>query len=356
MNIPQLVCVAGGTGGHINAALAIGNKAELKGFEVTYVSGDRPLDFRLFPKNKTRNLSARPLRKKNPLSLLIALVLNFLVYVQSLILFIANRPKTIIGTGGYICGPVMLAGKTLGIDLFILEQNAVLGMTNRFLAKISTKIFLHFEETKGLREKDKKRSAVVGNPTLLKNTPTPQNSSHPFQVLVFGGSLGAQQINELMSALIQRHFSFPIHFVHQTGPISLEVGPLGKNVSYEQFPYISNMESYYNRCHFIIARAGASSVAEIAQMKRPCLLIPYPAATDNHQFFNASELKKSADFSVTIIEYKTVDWEILDDCVSLLERIYSQRSLSKKTPGNTAVDSNNQILSAADKMIAEVSL
>jgi UDP-N-acetylglucosamine:LPS N-acetylglucosamine transferase len=179
------VLVAGGTGGHINAAIAIGEALVSEGWEIEYLSGKRPLDYKLFKNKNVRHLDSRPLRTNNPIQLLKNLVLNFLSFFAILSAFIKKRPKVIVGAGGYVCGPSLMAGFLLGIPVFIIEQNAVMGLTNKILGWISTRIFVHFTKTKGLSERLARKVKVVGNPTRKAIQPvSPKSFDGELKVLV----------------------------------------------------------------------------------------------------------------------------------------------------------------------------
>src|SRR5690554_1626549 len=191
---------AGGTGGHINAALSLGEYFEERGFAVGYFTGRRYLDYQLFKSqgDKAVYLDSQPLRFKNPLLLGKNALVNGFVFLTVAFKFLSKRPDAVVGTGGYVCGPVLLAAKLLFIKIYVLEQNAVAGMTNRLLARIADTTFLNFENTKGIPEASKK--IVSGNPVRPDIKYVPPSAGGPVNILVFGGSLGAEQINRAVRA------------------------------------------------------------------------------------------------------------------------------------------------------------
>ena len=193
------VLVAGGTGGHINAALAVGEALKDQGYEILYLTGKRPLDYKLFKGQNVRHLNSKPLRTNNPFILIKNIILNFIGFVSIFFLYVTKRPKFIVGAGGYVCGPTLLAGFLQGVPVFIIEQNAVMGLTNKILGWISDRIFVHFTKTKGLYSVLAKKVRVVGNPTRKSIQPVPNKKIDTnLKVLVFGGSLGATQINKVI--------------------------------------------------------------------------------------------------------------------------------------------------------------
>jgi len=293
--------VAGGTGGHINAALAIGEALQAEGWSIQYLTGKRPLDYKLFKGQNVRHLDSKPLRTNNPIQLGKNLAMNLSSFFAIFLSFKKSRPAFIVGAGGYVCGPTLLAGFLLGVPVFIIEQNAVMGLTNKILGWISTKIFVHFTKTKGLSPSLAKKVRVVGNPTRKSIQPTPiKKFDGDLKVLVFGGSLGAAQINKIIFSILENPKVSSISIHHQLGS-DVKIPEVNSSVKYTPMNYIDNMQKEYEWCDVIIARAGASTVSELAIIKKPVLLVPYPAATDNHQVFNAEIFKEEADYTVEIL-------------------------------------------------------
>ena len=198
------VLAAGGPGGHINAALAVGEAFKDDGYEILYLTGKRPLDYKLFKGQNVRYLDSKPLRTNNPLQLFKNIIHNFLSFFQIFFSYLMKRPQFIVGAGGYVCGPTLLAGYLQFIPVFIIEQNAVMGLTNKLLGWFSTKIFVHFSKTRGLSEGLKKKVRLVGNPTRKSIKPAPTKAfDGTLKVLVFGGSLGATQINKIIFDILK---------------------------------------------------------------------------------------------------------------------------------------------------------
>lgn len=350
----KVVLVAGGTGGHINAALALGDLFNEEGLKVEYFTGKRPLDYQLFHNHLNTNkkndhvchLSSRPLRSKNPLLILRNSFLNFCSFLYVFFLFIKERPMFTLGAGGYVCGPTLLAAYFLRVPVFIIEQNAVMGLTNRLLSHISSKIFVHFSETLGLSEKIKNKTVVVGNPTRQSIKPVPhKNFDGVLKVLVFGGSLGARQINEVIDILIYKLSDIKISIHHQRGASNHNKDSLlvKENIDYCGLKYIDDIQKEYEWCDVIISRAGASTISELSVIRKPVLIFPYPLATDNHQFYNAKNLKKEADFSVEILSPNISIEQATKETEDFLFKAYRQElEYSKKTSSGN--DSCQKIL------------
>lgn len=340
------VLVAGGTGGHINAAIGLGEKLSEMDFDVLYLSGQRPLDYKLFKSKNVIHLQSQPLRSKSPVYLLKAVLKNILTFIQIFVSFVKKRPRFIVGAGGYVCGPTLMAGWILRCPIYIIEQNAVMGLTNKILSNFADKIFLHFKETKGFSAGLQKKAIVVGNPIRksIQYCP-PRNTSDGLHVLVFGGSLGATQINMMIFDLIQKDYSFPISFIHQTGTERQPSFVLGKNVEYKAFQYLDEIQSQYSWCDVIIARAGASTVSELRVVGKPCYLVPYPQATDDHQFYNAKVLKGENLFDVEFNPSNEKDSVILDKIEDFIKR-YSNKALLTPSRSTKVLDTSIEMIKA----------
>jgi UDP-N-acetylglucosamine--N-acetylmuramyl-(pentapeptide) pyrophosphoryl-undecaprenol N-acetylglucosamine transferase len=334
------VLVAGGTGGHINAALAVGEALKEESFEILYLTGKRPLDYKLFEGQNVLNLNSKPLRTNNPIQLFKNVLMNFLSFIKIFFLYLKKRPKFIVGAGGYVCGPTLLAGYLQFIPVFIIEQNAVMGLTNKILGWISNRIFVHFTKTKGLSVSLAKKVRVVGNPTRKAIQPVASKSvSGDLKVLVFGGSLGATQINKVIFDILKTTSVQNLEIHHQIGG-DQKAPEIVTKVKYTPMNYINHIQKEYEWCDVIIARSGASTVSELAIIKKPVLIFPFPQATDNHQFFNAQIFKEESDFTVEVLDPKLPH----DDAVKRTEEFLVKASRgelkysSKPALGNNTCD------------------
>jgi UDP-N-acetylglucosamine--N-acetylmuramyl-(pentapeptide) pyrophosphoryl-undecaprenol N-acetylglucosamine transferase len=334
------ILVAGGTGGHINAALAVGEKLQEEGHEVIYFTGKRQLDYKLFQNVHVKHLDSRPLRTHNPITLVKNIILNIVSFISIFIFLLRKRPRFLLGAGGYVCGPTLLAGFIQFIPVYIIEQNAVMGLTNKILGWISSRIFVHFSKTKGLSAVLQKKVLVVGNPTRKSIYPVPTKKlDETLKVLVFGGSLGAKQINDVIFDLLKIQFDFKLEIHHQVG-IDQSISNVDSKISYHPMSYIENIQKEYEWCDVIISRAGASTISELALIRKPVLIFPYPKATDNHQLFNAKIFQEEADFSVEVLDPQVSHLEALNRVKEFLVKA-SKEELNytqKKLTGNTTCE------------------
>lgn len=332
----KVVLVAGGTGGHINAALAIGREFEKNSFEITYISGQRYLDYQILKKNKSKvyNLNSMALRFKDPAKIIKSLSINFLLYIRVIFIFMKNRPRFVIGTGGYICGPTLFAAKTLFIETAIVEQNAVMGVTNRLLKSIANKVFINFENTKYLKNSDK--VFVTGNPVCSSIQWEKPQRSEKIKLLIFGGSLGAKQINECIFNLIEDSKLSGVELLHQVGKDGVKRDlKMNSKVKYHQVEYIDNMQKAYSEADLIICRSGASTISELEIIKRPAILIPYLYASDNHQFYNATEYNNKNLAFTHIIDSSLNERSISEEILSVIEKIKKDGYKDSSSPQRT---------------------
>lgn len=319
-----VVISAGGTAGHINAAISLGEYLTDKGYEIHYLTGKRYLDIKLFEGKNVTHLESRPLRTKNPLLLIFNLLKNLYSFVGIVGNNILRRPKFVIGAGGYVCGPSLMGAWVLGIPVYIIEQNACVGLTNKILAKFSKKIFTHFKNTKGLE--GSRNTVIAGNPVRnsIKYSAKKRDNDDIKNILVFGGSLGALQINSAIEYLILNFDNFDIGKIavlHQVGKDNLFQIKGSQDLQYNQVEYIEDMQKAYEWADIIIARAGASTISELRIIAKPSILIPYPAATDNHQFFNAQELKDEKNFFIEVVDNRLKEKELAEKLIDTIRTI-----------------------------------
>jgi UDP-N-acetylglucosamine--N-acetylmuramyl-(pentapeptide) pyrophosphoryl-undecaprenol N-acetylglucosamine transferase len=209
-----------------------------------------------------------------------------------------RRPDLVFGVGGYASVPVALSAALLGIPLFLQEQNSVPGRSNRFLARHAVRVFAGFSGAVPFFPPG--RTEVTGNPVRPEIIAGGRERGRdwppetPFTVLALGGSQGARTINTRVLEMARRakREGTPILFYLQTGP--REHDAVARTVReealpVEPFPFTDRIGDFFPRCHAVLMRAGALSIAEAALFGRPCVLVPYPYAADDHQASNARE-------------------------------------------------------------------
>ena len=285
----KILIMAGGTGGHIFPALAIAKELETKGAVIEWLGGKKGMECTLVPQHGFRfnGVYSSGLRGKKFTTLFKAIFLLSFGLLQTILVFIRFRPDKVIGMGGYASGIGGIISKIFFTPLIIHEQNTIPGTTNKLLSKIAKKCFQAFDNT---FHKDV-RAITSGNPILF----TPNSKKTPDSVkniLILGGSLGAQKINQTIP-----NIKVPLNIWHQTGEKhfnevkALYVNSIHSGVKIEAF--IDNMAEAYAWADLVICRAGAMTVSELIASKTIAILIPFPFAIDNHQTTNAQHLSKN---------------------------------------------------------------
>lgn len=315
----RVVLTGGGTGGHIYPALAVANQCALEepNSEFLYIGGQKGLESSIVPKADIafKSIEITGFRRKLSFEN-VKTVMRFLKGVQQSKQMLREfKPDVVIGTGGYVCGPVVYAAAKLGIPSMIHEQNAVPGLTNRFLSKYVDTVAVSFEESVSLFP-GSKHVIYTGNPRATTVVSANKNKGYeslgvskdrPIVVLV-GGSQGARAINEAMVQMAAELNKLPdITFVYVTGnnyyeptlkSIKGKLGSLPVNLLI--LPYIHNMPEVLAATSLIVNRAGASFLAEITSLGLPSILIPSPNVTNNHQEKNARSLEKAGAAEVIL--------------------------------------------------------
>jgi len=209
------------------------------------------------------------------------------------------KPDLVIGVGGYVSGPMVLAARLMGITCVLQEQNVMPGITNRMLAPLVRRVYAAFPDTRGRGVR--KKMTVTGNPVrkeLSGSTDEPKKedsgaSKGRFTLLVFGGSQGARGINRAVTGALEHLPLARMAFIHQTG--AGEVSSVGS--AYEERgaaatvkAFFVDMATQYLAADLVVCRAGALTVAEVTAMGKPAIFVPYPFAADDHQRLNAQSL------------------------------------------------------------------
>lgn len=312
----RLLIAGGGTGGHLFPGVAIAEelRARQPDAPVLFVGTERGIEARVLPELgwELALIQVSGLKTVGALGAVRGLLRLPRALWQARRILRRFRPDAVIGVGGYASGPVVLMARLAGIPTAICEQNSIPGLTNKILGRLVRKVFLSFSEAQ--RFFSKRKIVMAGNPlrrdlvrrltevtdmaTALTDTPADNSNGpagrRPFSVLVCGGSLGAVAVNDLASrALIALAATTPLSIVHQTGAADVEkisARYREARVAATVAGFISDMASEYARADVIIARAGATTVAELAMAGKPAIFVPYPFAADNHQEHNAREM------------------------------------------------------------------
>lgn len=303
-NDKKILIMAGGTGGHVYPALAIGAALREAGAHVEWLGAHDSFEEKKATEHgfHVNLIHVKPLRGQSFLRQGASLLTLARGVFEAISLFQSYVPDLIIGMGGYVSGPGGMAAKWMNVPLVVHEQNACMGWTNQKLASYATRVMLGFPLTSASGHENK--SVLVGNPVRaeIQSVPEPQERytkrQGAIRLLVLGGSQGAQALNQLIpQALALLDAAVRPQVVHQCGEKNLEATQQlyqSLKLDAQIVPFIDDMAAAYAQADYVIARAGASSVAEIATVGLPAMFIPYPHAVDDHQWANAQSLAGSA--------------------------------------------------------------
>ncbi|OGU61197.1 MAG: undecaprenyldiphospho-muramoylpentapeptide beta-N-acetylglucosaminyltransferase [Ignavibacteria bacterium RBG_13_36_8] len=332
-SIYRFVFAAGGTGGHIYPAVAVAQKLkELKPeSKILFVGTKNKLESKVIPQLgfdfKSVWISGFS-RKMNVNNLLFPVKL-FVSTIQSLILCMKFKPRVAIGAGAYVAGPVVWGASVLGAKVILLEQNSYPGITNRLLEKRANQIHLTFEDSKKyFRLKDK--LMITGNPVRINLKHIEKNdalkkfglNTSKKNLLILGGSGGALSINNAIAENISRLTDAGIQLIWQTGEVYYDMFCKYQSEDVKIFPFIEDMSAAFSACDLLLARAGATTIAEASQLGIPVVFIPSTNVAANHQYMNAKSLQE-ADACI-LIEDKNLQTELMEKVHSI---IYSEEKL-----------------------------
>ncbi|HSJ79753.1 MAG TPA: undecaprenyldiphospho-muramoylpentapeptide beta-N-acetylglucosaminyltransferase [Thiobacillus sp.] len=328
-----LMVMAGGTGGHVYPALAVADALRARGWDVFWLGTKNGLEARVVPAAGIDMVwvSMGGVRGKGLLKKLLLPAMLLVAFGQSLAAIMQRRPDVVLGMGGYTAFPGGMMASLLNKPLVVHEQNSVGGLTNRVLACLADRVLTAFPQAfRG--EKDKpipcRRVATewVGNPVRADIAALPANAraarTGPLRLLVVGGSLGAQALNERVpQALALLPADRRPQVVHQSGRLHLDAlraNYAAVGVEAEVRDYIEDMAAAWRDCDFAICRAGAMTVAELACAGVPAVLVPFPSAVDDHQTGNAEFLADAG--AAWLIQQKDLSAEKLAALIGGLDR------------------------------------
>lgn len=339
----RVLVSGGGTAGHINPAIAIADKikAEQPDSVIEYVGTPTGMENQLVPKAgyKIHGVAIKGFKRKLSFDNVDAAIKAFTSVAKAKKIIKEFKPDIVIGTGGYVCWPVMKAAAKMGVPTAIHESNAVPGVTTKMLSKMVDKIMISFESTKDYFTCDRTKFVLTGNPVsekilkadkaeMRKKLGIPEDKT---VILSAGGSLGARRINEAVFHLIKEYSvnDDNVYHFHATGRGGFEEQAVlyeaegfsrvdedslvKRNVAVMR--YIYNMPEILACADIVICRAGAMTLSEIAALKKSAVIIPSPNVTNNHQYKNAKVLA-DGDAAV-LIEEKDLTGELLCEKVRM---------------------------------------
>jgi len=300
-----IVIAGGGTGGHVFPMIAVGDaiRAAEPEARVVYVGTARGIEVRVMGErgDALELLDILPLRGGGLTGFARGAARAFGSIPEALGLIRRLDARAVLSLGGYAGGPVTLAARALGVPIAILEPNSVLGLSNRLLVPLVDRAYIAFPETAcGLRPSTVRRYGVPLRRAFARAHYATPPRGGGLSLLVLGGSQGATALNETVPRAIQRARAagVDVEVVHQTGrereeKVRALYADLGLAERARVVPFIDDVAAALAAADLVLARAGASTVAEICAVGRPALLVPYPFAADDHQMKNARSLERA---------------------------------------------------------------
>lgn len=299
--MPRLLLAAGGTGGHMFPAQALAETLKARGWDIAMMTDARGTKHAgRIPADPIIEVQAASISPRKPIKALKG-ALQLARGVRQAKAFIKTwKPDVVVGFGGYPAFPAIRAAQNMGLPTILHEQNAVLGRVNRVFAKKALWVASGFEELQKLPTGA--NHICVGNPLrdqIINAIPkTYASPKEDINLLIVGGSLGARLVSQTMPkavALLPEDLRMRLSVVQQTRPESRdEAEAIYKDAGVRAVceTFFDNIETHLAKAHYIVARAGASSVSEIAAMGKPSLFVPLAIAMDDHQTVNAKALNR----------------------------------------------------------------
>lgn len=323
-SLRPVMIMAGGTGGHVYPALAVADELKQRGIPVVWMGTHKGIEARLVPQAgiEIEWMSMNGIRGKGVLTLLTAPFKIAIACYQALKIILKIKPRVVLGMGGFVSAPGGVMSRVARVPLLIHEQNAVPGMSNKLLAKLATKVMQAFPGS------FKSDAEHVGNPvrSSISEIASPEKrfAGHEgkLRLLVFGGSLGAARLNEIVpQACAKLANELELEIKHQTGPGNFEQTRQNYaelNIAANVLEYIEEMSEAYDWADLVICRAGAMTVSELAAAGVASILVPYPYAVDDHQTANAKYL--SDQDAAILIQQQDLTVDCLAEQLSRIDR------------------------------------
>lgn len=357
----RVVIAGGGTGGHLFPGVAVAQALSEEGGEVLFVGTKRGIEARVVPELgfPIEYLSVTGIKGGGLGGKLKAMARLPGSFFASRAILKRFRPDVVVGVGGYASGPIVATAAMSGYPTAILEQNSVPGMTNRILGKLVKRIFSTFEDPRGLFPA--RKVVRTGNPIrkelVARLEGVARSEAISRRLFIFGGSQGARPINQAMMAAIGalRERVPGLEIWHQTGEADFESvaeayreAGLDESVARVE-PFIQDMTEPYAWCDLALCRAGATSLAELAAVGIPALLVPLPHAADNHQEWNARSLVDAggavlvhqADLEASLVE---VAAQLLGDADRLAQMRAAMKTAARPQAARNVADGLRELV------------
>ncbi|MBO5648538.1 MAG: undecaprenyldiphospho-muramoylpentapeptide beta-N-acetylglucosaminyltransferase [Clostridia bacterium] len=367
----RVLMTGGGTGGHVNPAIAIANtiRAHEPDAEIAFVGTSRGIENKLVPKEgyPLHHIEIRGLKRSLSLQNIKTAFLVLTSVSKGKKLIKQFRPDIVIGTGGYACFPIMKAASLMGIPCALHESNAYPGVAVKLLETSVDRMFINFEACKAHLRKPE-NAIVVGNPLRTKPGAISYDEARAALgitgkyrrfLLSCGGSMGAEQVNlamlDLMRAYSSKHPEL-LH-VHATGSIEYEATQkMFREAGLDQYEnirlveYIYDMPTQMAAADLVVARAGSITLSELALEGKPCILIPSPNVTENHQYKNAKVLS-DCGAAILLEERDITPQRTVEAVRTVLDSTETRRSMSEAIHALAVSDACERIYEECRRLV-----
>jgi UDP-N-acetylglucosamine--N-acetylmuramyl-(pentapeptide) pyrophosphoryl-undecaprenol N-acetylglucosamine transferase len=354
----RVLLSGGGTGGHVYPAIAIANKIKEQNpdAEIIFVGTEKGIESEIVPKYgyELKTVTVQGFKRKIDFDNVKRVFKLFKGLEESRKVVKKFKPDVVIGTGGYVSGPVLFNAAMGKVPTIVHEQNSFPGVTNKILAKMVTKVLTSFEDSHERFPEDTRNKLVLtGNPVrkeilVAKKTVARKKlgiNENKKMILCYGGSGGSRKINDSMKLVIRNLVNEDVAFIYATGKNfyesfvsdieDLQLKPYQKVV-----PYLEDMANALAACDIVIGSAGAISLAEITALGKPSIIIPKAYTAENHQEYNAKSIE-SKGAGIAILE-KNLTPETLNETVFKLlgdrELLIDMSNASKEIGKPEAID------------------
>ena len=322
----NIIIAGGGTGGHLFPGIAIAQEFLRRGPDnnIDFMGSKKGIESRILPalKFRLKTITVKGFKGKGMFDKIISIFSIPVSFMQACCCLKRFHTDIVVGLGGYISFPAVVAGVAMRIPTVIHEQNCIPGLTNRILGRFASRVFISYEESRNFFKPDKTIFSGVPIRLQLRNE-TDGKRDEPFCIFVLGGSQGAREINQAVIAALPflTGIGEKIRFIHQSGQPDIEM--LEKN--YKKFGFSAQVSSFiedmftcYRQAHLVISRAGAATLAELALCAKAAILIPYPFAANNHQKKNAKVFVDNG--AALMIHSSELSGKILSSLIINLEK------------------------------------
>ena len=357
----KVLIATGGTGGHIFPSISLADFLNTK-YEVEMITDKRGLKYlKNYKKNSIKIINSGTIFERNFFKIMFGIYKVFTSLTLSIFFMIRSRPKLIIGMGGYSSFPVCLAGYFLRIPVLIYENNLVIGRANRFLLPIVKRILVSTNNIQGIEPKYAKKIFFCGylirdHILSLKKEKTINSEKKFFSLLVIGGSQSARVFGEILPEIIVKCFKKSVKFKIYQQCLDYQIDKIKKiyqkfNLEHELFIFSDDISKYYKFADLAISRSGASSIAELINLKIPFIAIPLPSSIDNHQLINAKYFKNKG--YCFLLEEKFVSDKLFEILMTIKENENKLLSIKEKMSEHSDQETPSKIEGLIERILNE---